>query len=232
MNKLLFIISIFLISSSVYSQEPTKKGQEVFSYENQARYAALTTALKDLPINSCIINQLNVRIEIDSTGLTTGSKLGKPTYSVELDSLIIKTINNFEGKWYPMKTNGVAVNTSMGFSFLLLKIHKTNLNSKSSTSTYTTITHGARYSYTKNCEDSEYFFNNGIKWYNAEKYKYARNDFLKSLKSNPNDLNARYNLALCYLQLKKPELACLNFKMCAAYNHEGAIIQLNKTCGK
>ncbi|MFI5219483.1 MAG: tetratricopeptide repeat protein [Bacteroidia bacterium] len=208
-------------SSFIFNEEIVKKFGN--NHENMMLSLDLVDRIKQLPFNHCKFFHMTYALYVDTLGKVAFFDLLTPTSNVKMDGLIKNEIEKTSGLWIPAKSN----DTLRKIIYLTGYID----NGKSHRKIYNYYMQDYFHREIENCDNADFYYNNGVKYFQDKNYKRAIYFFKLANESNPFDLDVLYNLAMSYLKVEKRKEACDCIETLFELGDKESNAMLEKYCG-
>jgi tetratricopeptide (TPR) repeat protein len=203
---------------------------KLFYEVNFERILSTNTALASLPIDKCHNGGISIHADIDSSGIIRNVKILTGGGNKYLDSLITSTMMTRPGKWIMPVISGEQKAYVARFLFVLADLgnqYRSQRIGVNYTAGYVIYDEN---DFEKQCKDSEFYFESGIKNFQAGAYKSAAREFKKASMSNPYDLENLYNMGMSYLKAEDITKACECFSKGKGWGDESSAAAVSRHC--
>jgi hypothetical protein len=180
-------IQQFRFECQIKGTKYSEASQKQFIEDNSPIVGNLDYQLSNVPIDRCHDNNIIVEFTLDKSGNVIQSRLSSTTKNSVKDSLILFQLQIHDAQWNVKSLNNdfdtLSVSVGIELDFPI-----------------------------KNCNDDNFFYEQGVNELNNKNYKKAIYSFSEALKSNPYDLYALNNLGISYIYNTNPEKGCQKLK--------------------
>lgn len=201
--KFNFLIVLILNVFIVNAQAITKP---IYKGGNQGIVDLIGHAKQELRYDHCFMTTVAVSFNIDTLGRVDSIKVEEGINTGGAD-ILIDVLKKTSGNWQPATNNGQPINYRNTYVYFFSAPNKDD------------------------CDNSKFWFSEGIKLFNKEKYKAAAKDFTKALEFNNGDADTYYYRALA--QLKSADNikeACSDFDYALRFGKVEAKELMGKNC--
>jgi TonB family protein len=175
----------------------------------------LYPAVEAIQFDHCHHNQIELALYADTNGILNFVDLIEGTKIPKQDSIIISKAKTISG-WSVTDSSGKKVKAVFIANLIFYDItskHTHSFNKETDRTenylvTTTSWSYGNTTTYNKHCEDDNYFYDEGLKNFQKGNYSDAIYDFSNASDANPNDIDAIYNLGVCYIKNDKVAKGC------------------------
>lgn len=212
--------------------------QEIF-YENNGQVIwDLRAEFSNLHFDHCN-HKIQLLIYLDTTSEIKYVQIAEGSGIERVDSVVISRLITFSGKFIPVNYNNQNIRALI---YLRLKYfdklteermpqkfprHGSDYLQRDIRMKTYVINNGQR---TNDCEDDLYFYNEGLKYYEQQKFSKAIYNFSEALKANSWNLDALYNLGVAYQKSDNNKKACKCFQEGIELGDANSLKAFNKYC--
>jgi tetratricopeptide (TPR) repeat protein len=206
--------------------------QQLFYNLNKERIQGLMDAFSMLPIDRCRHYLLQIQIGVDKDGKLQQMRFIKKSEFVKTDSTITSMLKLQPGKWkMPYMSNSDNLFWA-NLSFYMLNDYTKRGHSRTESYYFITTVESKSQDPQKSCQDAEYYYDNGLKFFNDGNFKKALAEYEKAILVNPYDVDALYNLAITHYKMGNKADACNWMKKAAEYDVTIDEATIEKVCSK
>jgi protein TonB len=202
----LIVIIILLFGEFNYSQVEFKETIAQYEGGESALMSYLTNNLKypDAAKEQCLTGTVVVLFVIDSLGYMDSIRLYNSIHPL-LDSAAIRVVRSINKKWIPTIQNGKPVSTSMRLPIKFVLFNA-------------------------GCFDNNYYYNQGVKYYEKGYYDEALESYNEAIRLNPEDVDALYNCVMIKIKQNDIPSACNYIRKIKEINKPDADALFEKYC--
>lgn len=221
----LFCFALFLRGKSqdyvflrIFLKDSSKAEFPVYVGYNKNIAQYFASYLDTAKYNLCIVGKVDLVMTIDTVGKIDTAFIKSGVGKGRVDQIFYNAMMATSGKWKASTLNGKKVPQTILIRWIV------NLTS---TVKFVLIDGTETTDY---CGQNQYYYNQGLDYFNKGLYKDAIKSFDKALKYNPGDIDSYYNRAVAKYKLQDTEGACADFKLAAFYGDPDAPKMIAKYC--
>jgi tetratricopeptide (TPR) repeat protein len=201
---------------------------------NREKILAFRRQVRDLNFDHCT-HCFEILLYVNGEGIVQRRQLTNGCGLPKIDSVVMAKIDSALDKLKPLTYEGKAIKARIP---LRLKFYnKTREDDIDRALTWRKLSkfnfsgdYDKRLEQPEECENDEYFYNEGVKNYQSGDISGATHNFKKAVEYNGKDYDALYNLGLCYQQKNKLKDACQCFKEAGAAGDTSALKAISVHC--